>query len=103
MVNIWGTWDEFQTLLHALHEIGGRHNHALSIANVATRWVLEQEAVGAVIIGARLGVSSNLDDNLRVFEWEMTPQDKADIDAVLGSGKGKRLRDFIGDCGGEYR
>ena len=46
----WGNWDLFQDLLHVLRLIGDRHGN-VSIANVATRWVLDHSWVGAVIIG----------------------------------------------------
>ena len=45
------TWELFQTLLRLLRDIADRHG-GVSIANVATRWVLEHQFVGAVIIGA---------------------------------------------------
>src|SRR5262249_40179452 len=48
-----GGWDVFQGILGAAARIARRHG--VSIANVATRWVLDHEAVAAVIIGARLG------------------------------------------------
>ncbi|KAG8806861.1 hypothetical protein FRC17_004762, partial [Serendipita sp. 399] len=65
ILSAWGTWSLFQQLLSALRTIGDRHQGA-SIANVATRWVLDHDDfVGAVILGARLGVSDNTDDNLR--------------------------------------
>ena len=38
--------------------------HGVSVANVATRWVLEQPAVAAVIVGARLGEREHRADNL---------------------------------------
>lgn len=50
IVKAWGTWDLFQALLLILREIGNRHG-GLSIANIATRWVLDHRFVGAVIIG----------------------------------------------------
>ena len=49
IVQAWGTWDLFQLLLTVLRTIGDRHGR--SIANVATRWVLDHPFVGAVIIG----------------------------------------------------
>lgn len=49
IVKAWGTWALFQTLLAVLREIGNRHGR--SIANIATRWVLDHSVVGAVIIG----------------------------------------------------
>lgn len=48
--NAWGNWELFQSLLVILRRIGDRHGK-LSIANIATRWVLDQPAVGAVIVG----------------------------------------------------
>ena len=48
--NAWGDWELFQSLLVTLRRIGDRHGK-LSIANIATRWVLDQPAVGAVIVG----------------------------------------------------
>ena len=50
IVKAWGSWPLFQSLLTVLRSIGDRHS-GVSIANVATRWVLDQPAVGAVLIG----------------------------------------------------
>ena len=50
IVKAWGDWPLFQQLLGVLRSIGDRHGGA-SIANVATRWVLDHPFVGAVIIG----------------------------------------------------
>ena len=49
IVKAWGTWALFQSLLSVLRRVGDRHG--VSIANVATRWVLDHPCVGAVIIG----------------------------------------------------
>ena len=49
MIVKWGTWELFQSLLQVLRKIGDRHN--VTVANVATRWVLDHSFVGAVIIG----------------------------------------------------
>lgn len=50
IVKAWGSWPLFQELLTVLRGIGNRHG-GVSIANVATRWVLDQPAVGAILIG----------------------------------------------------
>ena len=50
ILKVWGNWELFQSLLAVLRSIGDRHG-GLSIANIATRWVLDQPCVGAVIIG----------------------------------------------------
>lgn len=98
----WGTWELFQSLLRVLRVIGDRHG-GRSIANIATRWVLDHPFVGAVLIGARLGVSEHFADNAKVFNFRLTPQDRADIEDVLASSNSRRLITSIGDCGAEYR
>lgn len=94
-------WDEFQLLLRTLDRIARAND--VSIANVATRWVLDQPAVGAVIIGARLGVSNNLEDNLRVFQYKLSDDERAEIDTVLNRTDAGAVMKALGDCGGEYR
>lgn len=48
-----GGWAWFQRLLRTLASIGQKHG-GVPIANVASRWVLQRPAVGAVILGACL-------------------------------------------------
>ncbi|CAE6482190.1 unnamed protein product [Rhizoctonia solani] len=102
IVSAWGTWSLFQSLLRVLRTIGDRHG-GVSIANVATRWVLEHSFVGAVIIGARLGVSEHTRDNLQTFAFRLTEEDFVAIEGVLKDSKGHQLIQTIGDCGSEYR
>ncbi|KAL1744469.1 NADP-dependent oxidoreductase domain-containing protein [Schizophyllum fasciatum] len=101
MISTWGSWDELQGLLRTLRRIADKHN--VSTSNVATRWVLDHEEVGAVIVGTRLGVSSNVSDNLNVFSFSLSAEDKAAIDELNPPEKAKALFDRIGDCGNEYR
>ncbi|KAF7369860.1 Aldo/keto reductase [Mycena sanguinolenta] len=100
----WGTWALFQRLLRCLRAIADRHG-GLSIANIATRWVLDQPCVGAVLVGARLGLSDHLDDNLKVFQPEcrLTHDDREAIEEVLAYSNGRKMITTIGDCGAEYR
>ncbi|KAH9945677.1 NADP-dependent oxidoreductase domain-containing protein [Amylocystis lapponica] len=102
ILKAWGDWAMFQELLVTLRAIGDRHG-CVSIANVATRWVLDHPFVGAVIIGARVGLSEHRDDNSKVFGFAMTAEDNAAVDAVLDRSNGRRLITAIGDCGAEYR
>ena len=53
ILNAWGNWELFQALLSVLRNIGDRHG-GLSIANIATRWVLDHHFVGAVIVGEQI-------------------------------------------------
>jgi len=102
IVKAWGDWTLFQELLTALRKIGDRHGGA-SIANIATRWVLDHPFVGAVLVGTRLGVSEHPDDNLKAFSVRLTDADRAEIEAVLDRSNGRRMITLIGDCGAEYR
>jgi len=102
ILKAWGDWALFQTLLNVLRQIGDRHN-GVSIANVATRWVLDHSFVGAVLIGARLGLSEHPDENQQVYEFRLSEDDHATIEAVLARSNGRLMITEIGDCGAEYR
>jgi aryl-alcohol dehydrogenase-like predicted oxidoreductase/enamine deaminase RidA (YjgF/YER057c/UK114 family) len=91
-----GGWSALQGLLRALHEVAGRHG--VSMANVACRYILDQPAVGGVIVGARLGESQHRDDNLRVFQLSLSDGDNADLAGAM-----RELSPIPGDCGDEYR
>jgi aryl-alcohol dehydrogenase-like predicted oxidoreductase len=99
MIDAWGGWELFQELLATLKEIGGRHN--ASVANVATRYILDKPAVAGVIIGARLGIADHRSDNARVFDFKLDGQDMEEIEAVCS--RSNDLFEAIGDCGDEYR
>ena len=102
IVKAWGDWTLFQALLGVLRAVGDRHGGA-SVANVATRWVLDHPCVGAVIIGARLGITDHAEDNARVMALRLDDADRAAIEAVLDQSNGRRLITTVGDCGAEYR
>ena len=99
MVDTWGGWSLFQELLAVLKPIAEKH--AASIANVATRYILDRPAVAGVILGVRLGVSDHREDNARVFDFSLDEADNSQIEAVLT--KSRDLYQLIGDCGDEYR
>jgi aryl-alcohol dehydrogenase-like predicted oxidoreductase/enamine deaminase RidA (YjgF/YER057c/UK114 family) len=95
-VDAAGGWPALQAILTALDRIARRHR--ISIANVATRWTLEQPAVAAIIVGARLGERRHTDDNLKVFSFELDAEYQALIEGALA-----RIAPLSGDCGDEYR
>ena len=99
MIDAWGGWAHFQRLLIVLRAIGDKHG--VSIANVATRAILDRPAVAGVIVGVRLGLSDHLEDTLQVFDLQLDAEDRARIDAVLADSAD--LYRTIGDCGDEYR
>ena len=69
-----------------------------SISTLASKYQLSQKAVGAVIIGARLGQSAHIDETLSLFDFELSDQQKSKISEVLSN-----LDPIPGDCGDEYR
>jgi enamine deaminase RidA (YjgF/YER057c/UK114 family) len=91
-----GGWPVLQAILDAMAVVARKHQ--VSMANVATRWVLDQESVAAVIIGARLGEREHRADNLKVFRFALDDEDRRRIAAALAQSKPVR-----GDCGDEYR
>ena len=99
MIQEWGGWELFQELLDVLDTISKKHD--CSIANVATRFILNRPAVAGVIIGARLGISEHIEDNTNAFDVKLDSDDLSAISSVTT--KAKNLFEIIGDCGGEYR
>jgi aryl-alcohol dehydrogenase-like predicted oxidoreductase len=99
MLDAWGDWPLFQTLLAVLQQIADKHR--VSIANVGVRYVLDRPAVAGVIVGARLGVAQHLTDNARVFGVEFDADDLSMIEGALS--RSRDLITLIGDCGDEYR
>jgi aryl-alcohol dehydrogenase-like predicted oxidoreductase/enamine deaminase RidA (YjgF/YER057c/UK114 family) len=91
-----GGWHAFQGVLQAADAIARKHR--VSIAAVSLRWVLEQPAVGAAIVGARLGESEHRSSNSSVFSFALDAQDHARLQAAF-----EQTRDPPGDCGDEYR
>lgn len=91
-----GGWDAFQGILRAAAAIGSRHG--VSVSNVATRWVLEHDAVAAAIIGARITESEHRADNLKVFSFALDAEDRARLAEAFAA-----TRPIPGDCGDEYR
>ena len=99
MIDTWGGWGLFQELLSTLNEVSQKHN--VSIANVATRYILQKPAVAGAIIGVRLGISDHRNSNAQVFNFSL---DKSDIDIIdTVCTKSNNLFDMVGDCGDEYR
>jgi len=84
IIDEFGGWDLFQVLMGELKSVADRHS--VSISAVATRYVLDQSQVGAVIIGARY--AHNLSSTLAVFNLTLGSDDKASIDSILSQRAG---------------
>ncbi len=91
-----GGWDAYQTVLRAARAVADRHG--ASVANVATKAILDTPGVGGVIVGARLGESEHVEDTLRTFSLELDERDRAELDEAVAG-----LSPVPGDCGDEYR
>ena len=99
MIDAWGGWNLFQDLLLTLKKIAEKHD--VSIANVATNYILVKPVIAGVIIGVRLGIVEHRNDNTQVFNFNLDKSDSDAIDAVCA--KANNLFETIGDCGDEYR
>jgi aryl-alcohol dehydrogenase-like predicted oxidoreductase/enamine deaminase RidA (YjgF/YER057c/UK114 family) len=91
-----GGWDRYQELLTVLHRQANRLG--VSIANVACRAILDEPAVGAIIVGARLGRSEHIAETRRLFEFALDDAARRDLAAAADT-----LHSIDGDCGDEYR
>jgi aryl-alcohol dehydrogenase-like predicted oxidoreductase/enamine deaminase RidA (YjgF/YER057c/UK114 family) len=91
-----GGWEKFQGVLRAAHTVAVKHG--VSIALVASRWVLDQPGVAGVIVGARLGQSQHVADTTRLFAFALDEEDRALLAAAQAA-----LDPIPGDCGDEYR
>ena len=95
-IDVTGGWEAFQSILAAARAIADKH--AVSLSNVATRWVMDQPAVAGVIIGARLGEAEHIADNARLAGLRLDGEDMARLSDVFA-----RTAPIPGDCGDEYR
>ncbi|VWB19682.1 aldo/keto reductase [Burkholderia lata] len=80
IIEDFGGWDLFQALLQTLDRIAVKHG--VSIATIATRWVLDQDNVAAAIVGVRRG--DHLAEHTKVFDVSLDDDDRraiADIHA----------------------
>ena len=86
IIEEFGGWAAFQSLLRALKSIADRHD--VSISTVATRWVLDQPAVAAAIVGARYG--DRIGSVLDVFKLQLDAADLALLGPILATSPGPR-------------
>ncbi|MDR3100152.1 MAG: aldo/keto reductase [Paraburkholderia sp.] len=84
IIDDFGGWDLFQALLETLERIALKHG--VSISTIATRWVLDQEAVAAAIVGVRRG--DHLADHAKVFEVSLDEDDKRAIASIHAQSAG---------------
>ncbi len=64
-------WQGYQGLLELLKEIADSHD--VGIPQVATRFILQQEAVAAAVIGVRN--SRHVEDNVKIFSFCLSQEE----------------------------
>jgi len=84
IIDDFGGWELFQELLRALRQVADRHG--VSMATVASRYVMQRERVAGVIVGARH--ARHLDDTKKLGTFALDTQDKAAIEAVTARAQG---------------
>jgi aryl-alcohol dehydrogenase-like predicted oxidoreductase len=84
IIDDFGGWDLFQTLLRALRRVADRHG--ADIASVATRLTLDYPAVAAAIVGATS--RTHLAANVAAAGLRLTDADRAEIEAVSAERRG---------------
>ena len=91
-----GGWSRLQSVLQVLDDVASRYQ--VPVSSIASRYMLDQPAVGGVILGARLGHSDHIEENLGIFELSLSQQDRDSIQQVVSA-----LDPIPGGCGDEYR
>ncbi|MBT6118068.1 MAG: 2,5-didehydrogluconate reductase DkgB, partial [Rhodospirillaceae bacterium] len=66
----------------AIRDIAERHGK--SPAQIALRWLLDQEAVAAI---PRTANEKHLRANFEIFDFSLKPEDRAAIDGLRGDGR----------------
>ncbi len=89
IIEDFGGWDRFQTLLEGLSAIARKHG--TSIATVAARYVLDKPQVALALVGAR--DASHLDDNLAIFRLTLDDEDRRRLAQMVADAPGP-----AGDC-----
>jgi len=84
IIQDFGGWKPFQSLLATLRSVADKHG--TSLATIAMRYVLGRSQVGAVIVGARH--ARHLPDLLRLFDFELDEEDLAAIQRAVEAGVG---------------
>jgi aryl-alcohol dehydrogenase-like predicted oxidoreductase len=84
IIDEFGGWELFQLLLTTLKLISDKHR--VSIANVASRYMLDRKRVGGIIVGAKN--TAHLGESLNVFSLKLNPEDEALIEKVIQQRKG---------------
>lgn len=81
IIRMRGGWDWYQSLLRVLDRIA--RQHGVGIAEVSTRYIIQQDAVCGVIIGARN--ARHIDQHKALCTCSLTERDMSEISDFLKS------------------
>jgi aryl-alcohol dehydrogenase-like predicted oxidoreductase len=84
VIEDFGSWEDFQTLLRVLRDIALKHH--TDIATVASRLILDRPQVAAVIIGAVN--SSHLASHGQLTHLNLSDQDRASVAHITSQRRG---------------
>ncbi len=90
IINDFGGWDTYQELLSLLKELSG--NYGCTVANIASAFILQKDAVGGVIVGTRS--SRHVDSNSKTLEVQLQSDDIKKIDTFLAAHPGPKGEPF---------
>lgn len=90
IIDDFGGWAVYQELLKRLKDISSAY--ACRIANISSAYILQKEAVGAVIIGIRN--SRHIQDNSKTLELRLKDEDIKAIDHFLADKSGPQGEPF---------
>ena len=91
-----GGWEGYQNILGIVDGIARDHN--ASIANICSKFVLDNPMVSSIIIGARLGESDHIKENTNILSIDLSDVQRKTIEEAQ-----KSLKAIPGNCGDEYR
>lgn len=84
IIEEFGGWTPFQDALRCLADVARKH--AVSIAMIATRYVLQKGTVAAAILGVRS--TAHLSDAMALFGFTLDTEDIESINALGGEATG---------------
>ncbi|ASW09639.1 aldo/keto reductase [Rhizobium sp. 11515TR] len=84
IIDDFGGWELFQSLLRTLKGIANKHG--VDIATIASAWVLEQPQVAAVIVGARNQAHALA--NAKIMDIALSDDDRRQIAGIIAQSPG---------------
>jgi aryl-alcohol dehydrogenase-like predicted oxidoreductase/enamine deaminase RidA (YjgF/YER057c/UK114 family) len=95
-IDVAGGWEVFQNMLNTIKKIADKHG--VSIANISSRYALNNKNVASVIIGSRLTENNHINENKILMNIDLDSNDLRDISIAQA-----KMNPIPGDCGDEYR